>query len=139
MKFIVHVKDLMDSLYSRGQWPKTFWQPLQSLQGSERPRFHYLHQEEGGFYEKGENVEIEMLMLHASNKYKTMVEAKTWNAPSPEDKKNHGSGGPAQDEEAQGAQGEPNKPNKPSKWHATSRKACKRLSMKWTLVLRINQ
>jgi len=26
-------------------------------------------------------------MLQASNKYKTMVEAKTWNAPSPEDEK----------------------------------------------------
>jgi len=60
-------------------------------------------------YEEGENVEIEMLMLQASNKYKTMVEAKTWNAPSPEDEKIIAL-------EAQlKKMKKPNKPNKPDK------------------------
>ncbi len=38
-------------------------------------------------YEEGQDVNINMLMLQASNKYKTMFENQTWNAPSPEEEK----------------------------------------------------
>jgi len=38
-------------------------------------------------YEEGEDVNVNMLMLQASNKYKTMFVNQTWNAPSPEEEK----------------------------------------------------
>ena len=38
-------------------------------------------------YEEGQEVDVNMLMLQASNKYKTMFENQTWNAPSPEEEK----------------------------------------------------
>jgi len=51
---------------------------------SQRLRFH---QEKEDKYEEGQDVNVDMLMLLATNKNKTMVQTGTWKAPSPEEEK----------------------------------------------------
>jgi len=38
-------------------------------------------------YQEGKDVDTDFFMLQAENKFKTMFEAKTWNAPSPKKEK----------------------------------------------------
>jgi len=38
-------------------------------------------------YKEGENIDTDLLVVQADNKFKTMFEAKTWNAPSLEEEK----------------------------------------------------
>jgi len=110
VKFNTHVKNLMDSLYARGETTQdllaTLFKDYKAVK--DRDFITYIKKKEDA-YEEGKSVEIEMLVLQASNKYKTMVEAKTWNAPSPEDKK-------IMDLEAQlKKMKKPKEPNKPIK------------------------
>ncbi len=38
-------------------------------------------------YEEGKNIDTDLLMLQVDSKFKTMFQAKMWNAPSPEEEK----------------------------------------------------
>jgi len=46
----------------------------------------YIHKKEDN-YEEGVNINTNTLMLQVDNKFKTMFQAKTWNAPSPKEEK----------------------------------------------------
>jgi len=78
------VKDLVDSLTVRGNDPRLPGKCLQDLLGSNwlwtSPRFCKKEDQ----YKEG-YIDIDLLMLQASNKYKTMFKARIWNAPLSEE------------------------------------------------------
>jgi len=46
----------------------------------------YIHKKEDE-YKEGMDIDTDTLMLQANNKFKTMIQAKTWNAPSHKEEK----------------------------------------------------
>ena len=87
-KFNAYVKDLIDSLTARGETTQDLLANLFKAYKavSDREFVSYIRKKEDE-YEEGVNVDTDTLMLQADNKFKIMREAKTWNAPSPEEEK----------------------------------------------------
>jgi hypothetical protein len=88
IKFNEYVKDLIDSLAARGEITQDLLANLFKAYKSVKDRdfITYIKKKEDE-YEEGQDVDVDMLMLQASNKYKTMIQTGTWNAPSPEEEK----------------------------------------------------
>jgi hypothetical protein len=88
VKFNTYVKDLMDSLYARGETTQDLLANVFKAYkaASDRNFVEYIRKKEDQ-YDEGEDINVDMLMLQASNKYKTMVQQGTWAAPSSEEEK----------------------------------------------------
>jgi len=88
VKFNEYVKDLMDTLTARGETTHdllaNLFKAYKSVKDCDFTTYIKKKEDE---YEEGQDVDVDMLMLQASNKYKTMVQTGTWNAPSPEEEK----------------------------------------------------
>jgi len=87
-KFNAYVKDLIDSLTAKGETTQDLLANLFKAYKavSDREFISYIRKKEDE-YEEGVNIDTDTLMLQADNKFKIMREAKTWNAPSPEEEK----------------------------------------------------
>ena len=88
VKFNVYIKDLEDSLMARGETTQDLLANLFKAYKAvnDREFVAYICKKEDQ-YKEGEDINIDLLMLQASNKYKSMVQSNTWNAPSPEEEK----------------------------------------------------
>jgi len=88
VKFNEYVKDLMDSLTARGETTHdllaNLFKAYKSVKDCDFTTYIKKKEDE---YEGGQDLDIDMLMLQASNKYKTMVQTGSWNAPSLEEEK----------------------------------------------------
>jgi len=85
-KFNAYIKDLTDSLTARGKTTQDLQANL--FKAYEVVTNHefvaYIHKKEDQ-YEEGEDIDTDLIMLQANSKFRTMFEAKTWNAPSPKE------------------------------------------------------
>jgi hypothetical protein len=88
VKFNTYVKDLLDSLYARGETTQDLLANLFKAYkaASDRTFVEYIRKKEDQ-YDEGDDVEADFLMQQAANKYKTMVQQGTWAAPSAEEEK----------------------------------------------------
>jgi len=87
-KFNAYVKDLIDSLTARGETMQDLLANLfKAYKAVTDCEFVTYIRKKEDQYEEGEDIDTDLLMLQADNKFKTMFEAKTWNAPSPEEEK----------------------------------------------------
>jgi len=88
MKFNTYVRDLLDSLYARGETTQDLLANLFKAYkvAKDKTFVDYIRKKEDQ-YDEGENVDVDMLMQQAANKYKTMVQQGTWAAPSSEEEK----------------------------------------------------
>jgi len=87
-KFNAYVKDLINSLTARGETMQDLLANLfKAYKAVTDCEFvTYIHKKEENF-EEGVNIDTDTLMLQADNKFKTMFQAKTWNAPSPKEER----------------------------------------------------
>ena len=116
VKFNAYVKDLVDSLAARGETTQDLLANLfKAYKAVKDCNFVAYIKKKEDQYEEGEDIEVDMLMLQASNKYKTMVQVGTWNAPSPEEEKILALQAQVQKLKSQKEQKEPKKQNKDSK------------------------
>jgi hypothetical protein len=88
VKFNTYVKDLLDSLYARGETTHDLLANLFKAYkvASDRTFVEYIRKKEDQ-YDEGDEIESDSLMQQAANKYKTMVQQGTWAAPSAEEEK----------------------------------------------------
>ena len=88
IKFNAYVKDLLDSLNARGETThdllSNVFKAYKST--SDKTFIDYIRKKEDQ-YDEGEDIDVDMLMLQAGNKYKTMIQQGTWAAPSAEEEK----------------------------------------------------
>jgi len=83
-KFNAYVKDLVNSLMARGQITKDLLAfLLKAYKNLDKDFCDYIHAKQSK-YEEGHNLNPNILMTQANNKYKSLLQAQTWNAPSPE-------------------------------------------------------
>jgi len=87
VKFNEYVKDLMDSLTIGETTHDLLANCFKAYKSVKDCDFTTYIKKKEDEYEEGQDVNINMLMLQASNKYKTMFQNQTWNAPSPEEEK----------------------------------------------------
>ncbi len=84
-KFNTYVKDLIDSLMARGQVTEDLLAFLlkayKKVLDKEFGDYICAKQNE---YEEGHELNPNILMTQVNNKYKSLIQAQTWNAPSPE-------------------------------------------------------
>lgn len=87
-KFNEHVKNLMDSLNARGEITQDLLANLFKgyEQASDQVFVAYMARKQDEYHD-GLDMEPETLMLHALNKYQTLVEGGKWNAPTEADSK----------------------------------------------------
>jgi len=86
-KFNEYVKDLVDSLMARGETMQDLVANVfKAYKAVSNCNFVVYICKKEDQYKLGKDIDIDLLMLQASNRYKTMFEAKTWNAPLPEEK-----------------------------------------------------
>ena len=88
IKFNTYVKDLLDSLYARGETTHDLLANLFKAYkaASDKTFVEYIRKKEDQ-YDEGEDIDVNLLMLQAGNKYKTMIQQGTWAAPSAEEEK----------------------------------------------------
>jgi hypothetical protein len=88
VKFNTYVKDLLDSLYARGETTHDLLANLfKAYKGaSDRNFVEYIRKKEDQ-YDEGDEIEANSLMQQAANRYKTMVQQGTWAAPSEDEEK----------------------------------------------------
>ena len=88
VKFNAYVKDLLDSLNARGETThdllSNVFKAYKST--SDKTFVEYIRKKEDQ-YDEGDDIDVDLLMLQAGNKYKTMVQQGTWAAPSAEEEK----------------------------------------------------
>jgi len=84
-KFNAYVKDMINSLMARWETTQdlltTLFKAYKAVTNCEFAV--YICKKEDQYHEEGENTNTNLLMLQANNMFKTMFQAKTWNAPSP--------------------------------------------------------
>jgi hypothetical protein len=82
------VRDLLDSLYARGETTHDLLANLFKAYkvATDRTFVEYIRKKEDQ-YDEGDEIDVDLLMLQAGNKYKTMVQQGTWAAPSAEEEK----------------------------------------------------
>ena len=88
IKFNAYVKDLLDSLNARGETTHDLLSNVFKAYKSttDKTFVEYIRKKEDQ-YDEGEEIDIDLLMLQAGNKYKTMIQQGTWAAPSAEEEK----------------------------------------------------
>jgi hypothetical protein len=85
VKFNTYVKDLLDSLSARGQVTEDLLAfVLKAYKKVPDKDFCDYIKAKQNEYEEGYELDADIIMKQASNKYKALVQDGTWNAPSPE-------------------------------------------------------
>ena len=83
-----HAKDLMNSLRARGEMSTDLVSNLfRAYKSAPDKNFRRYIAAKEDDYDEGYNITPEQLMQRVSNKYRTLVEDKIWNAPSQDEKK----------------------------------------------------